>query len=191
MASEKNRKISDENRTSQERWEDSYLVIQSQARASGKCQIQCLICLQTIAVPKEYNIKRHYNSQHKDFDKFEGKLRHDKLCQLKSSLSQQRHVFNKLHKSSEDVAKASYVVSQMIAKTSHPFTEGQFVKDCLVNVAQILCPEKVKIFSEISFSANTVARQITEMSTSVEKHLISLSQNFDAYSLALDESTGM
>lgn len=190
MVSEKKRKIADENRTFQERWEDSYFVIQSQAGSSGKCQIQCLICLQTIAVPKEYNIKRHYNSQHKNFDKFEGKLRHDKLCQLKS-LSQQRHIFNKVHKSSEDVVIASYVVSQMIAKTSHPFTEGQFVKDCLVDVAQILCPEKVKIFSEISLSANTVARRITEMSASVEKQLISLSQNFDAYSLALDESTGV
>uniref|UniRef100_A0A0L8FU42 DUF4371 domain-containing protein n=1 Tax=Octopus bimaculoides TaxID=37653 RepID=A0A0L8FU42_OCTBM len=95
MASEKkNRKISDENRTFQECWEDSYFVIQSQARSK-------------IAVPKGYNIKRHYNSQHQDFDKFE------------------------------------------------------------------------------------VARRITEMSTSVEKQLISLSQNFDVYFLALDESTGM
>ncbi|CAI9716939.1 Hypothetical predicted protein [Octopus vulgaris] len=36
-----------------------------------------------------------------------------------------------------------------------------------------------------------VARRITEMLPSVEKQLISLSQNFDAYSLALDGSTGM
>ncbi|XP_029640443.1 general transcription factor II-I repeat domain-containing protein 2-like [Octopus sinensis] len=119
MASEKTRKVPDENRTFHERWEDSYFVIQSQANASGKCQIQI------ISVLKEYNIKWNYNSQHKHFDKFEGKLRFDKLCQLKSFLSQQKHAFNKGHRSSEDVKKNGNIVSQMIAKTSHPFTEGQ------------------------------------------------------------------
>lgn len=60
-----------------------------------------------------------------------------------------------------------------------------------MNVVQILCPEKVTIFSKIILSVNTVARRITGMSTSIEKQLIWLSQNFDVYSLILDECTGM
>ena len=50
----------------------------------------CLICQNTIAVMKEYNIKRHYCTTHPaKFDGFEGQLWFDKIEQFKKSLSMQ------------------------------------------------------------------------------------------------------
>lgn len=47
------------------------------------------------------------------------------------------------HKAKKDAAvEASYVVSELIAKAGKPFTEGPFLKDCMMKVADILCPEK-------------------------------------------------
>lgn len=41
-----------------------------------------------------------------------------------------------------------------------PFTEVQFLKDSMMSVADILCPEKKRLFNSIGLSANTVAERI-------------------------------
>ncbi|KAJ8866900.1 hypothetical protein PR048_032762 [Dryococelus australis] len=51
------RKIGTENRVYQERWENNYLV------ANNKGKLQCLVCMQIVSVPKEYNVKRHYSTR--------------------------------------------------------------------------------------------------------------------------------
>jgi len=50
--------------------------------------------------------------------------------------------FTHINKSSEDSVKASFVISDMIARSSIPFVEGQFVKDCMVKACKIICHEK-------------------------------------------------
>ena len=74
----KKRKIEDERRSFQEKWGIQYFFIQS------KNQVLCLICRNSLAVCKEYNIKRHYDTNHKEnYDKYTGKLREDKFSELK------------------------------------------------------------------------------------------------------------
>ncbi|KAL0148361.1 hypothetical protein M9458_056341 [Cirrhinus mrigala] len=79
--------------------------------------------------------------------------------------------------------------SEMIAKAGKPFTEGQFMKDCMLKVADILCPEKKNMFNNLSLSANTVAERITELSSDIYDQLRGKAGVFTAYSVALDEST--
>ena len=55
----KKRKCSEEHRKFQEKWEELYFVCNSNEK------VQCLICCTIIAVNKEYNIRRHYESLHK------------------------------------------------------------------------------------------------------------------------------
>jgi hypothetical protein len=63
----KRRKIENENRTYQERWECEYLITNN----NGK--LQCLVCVQVLSVPKEFNLKRHYSSPHGEkFNKYDG-----------------------------------------------------------------------------------------------------------------------
>ncbi|KAI3377191.1 hypothetical protein L3Q82_009102 [Scortum barcoo] len=85
--------------------------------------------------------------------------------------------------------EASYMVSEMIAKAGKPFTEGEFVKKCILQAASIVCPEKKGQFSNISLSANTVAERISDLSSNIYHQLCEKAKCFDAYSVALDEST--
>ena len=77
----------------------------------------------------------------------------------------------------------------MIAKSSRPFAEGLFIKECLLRASDILCPNQKKLFEGISLSPNTVATRVTELAADVEKQLLATAKNFEAFSIALDEST--
>uniref|UniRef100_A0A803K7I5 DUF4371 domain-containing protein n=1 Tax=Xenopus tropicalis TaxID=8364 RepID=A0A803K7I5_XENTR len=59
----------------------------------------------------------------------------------------------------------------------------------MLQVASIICPEKKGQFSKISLSANTVAERISDMSSDIYHQLCEKAKCFDAYSVALDEST--
>ena len=60
----KKRKLADEKRVFQVKWEDLYFVTE----VSDK--IQCLVCQQTKAFPTEYNVRRHYETMHRE--KYDG-----------------------------------------------------------------------------------------------------------------------
>ena len=182
----KKRKVEKENRNFQEKWQNKYFVIEARDK------VQCLICLETVAVRKEYNIKRHYETKHKkQYDVFSGKMREEKITQLKSALSKQQNVFSKLNETSKNAVRASFALSEKIAQSSRPFTEGTFIKECLLTASDILCPEKKKLFESISLSANTVASRITELASNSYQKLTAAAKNFETFSFALDESTGV
>ena len=58
---------------------------------------------------------------------------------------------------------ASYVLSELIAKHPKPFTEGGFIKECLIKAAEIVCPENVKSFQTTSLSQNTVVEGVADL----------------------------
>ena len=66
LSKPKKRKLEEENRIFQDRWRILYFVSPLKEKA------QCLICLQCISVLKEYNIKRHYETSHKDYAVYTG-----------------------------------------------------------------------------------------------------------------------
>ena len=70
-----------------------------------------------------------------------------------------------------------------------PFTEGLFVKECLVKASDILCPGKTKLFEGISFSPNTVASRVADLAANMEEQLVATIKDFESFSIALDEST--
>lgn len=86
--------------------------------------------------------------------------------------------------------QVTYVVSELIAKAGKPFTEGQFMKNCMLKVADILCPEKKSLFSfSLSLLENTVAQRINRLSSDIYDQLRGTARVFTACSAALDEST--
>jgi hypothetical protein len=144
------RKLEDECRVFQEKWENIYFF------SVVRDKIVSLICNKGVSVPKEYNLCHHYETLHKDkFGVFEGKLREDKLKNLKSDLQQQQNIFTIATKSNEAAVHASFVISQIIAKKSKPFRDGEYVKECIMKAAEILCLQKQQLFKTISLSANT------------------------------------
>jgi hypothetical protein len=185
MSVSKKHKISDESRVFEEKWSNSHFFIQVKEKAI------CLICQESIAVMKEYNLKRHYNTKHAAKYMIQGQLRIDKLALLMKNIQGQSSSINKCHKDSEASVKASYIIAQKIAAKSKPFTDGEFIKECMEAVSEILCPAQKQLFSKLSLSGVTVARRIEELGTNIESTLKERISKFIFYSLALDESTDL
>ena len=178
------RKVGDEHRQFQEKWEIQYFFVEHMSTPT------CLICTEKVAVHKEYNLKRHYSTRHaEEYAKYQGDERANRVANLKTCLLRQQNVFKKATKENNAAVEVSYVVSEMIAKAGKPFTEGEFIKKCILQAASIVCPEKEGQFSNISLSANTVAERISDLSSDIYDQLREKAKFFNAYSVALDESS--
>ena len=73
-----------------------------------------------------------------------------------------------------------------------PFTDGEFIKECMINVAAQLFPDKPDIqraFKDISLSARTIARRADMLSSNIKDQLDEDIRKSEFVSLALDEST--
>lgn len=67
--------------------------------------------------------------------------------------------------------KCSYIISEKIVRASKPFTDGEFIKDCLLSAAEIMCPEQKEAFADISLTRNTVAQRVKDMAENLQDKL--------------------
>ncbi|CAK1596193.1 unnamed protein product [Parnassius mnemosyne] len=156
----KKRKVKDENLQFQEIWTAKYFFVWSHNK------VVCLICKNSVAIAKEYNVKKHYEMQHPTFTKFTGELRKQKMLSLKRELIGQQAMFTKPIQDSETATEVSYEISRINAKRSRPFNDGDFVKECIEIAAKKMCPDAAKKFEKIQLNRMTIQRRI--MSLSVE-----------------------
>lgn len=183
-SSSKYRKVDQERRIFQEKWTEEYFFVMFREKPI------CLICNEAVAVLKEYNLRRHYLTKHLEkYGKVTGQLRSDNIEKLKRNLAGQQNIFLKRNADAESIVRAGYAVSKKLAEHSKPFSEGEFVKECLLEVANILCPENSKKFEQISLSRRTVTRRIDLMAENIKATLSNTVGNCVSFSIALDEST--
>ena len=84
--------------------------------------------------------------------------------------------------------KASYRIAKEIAVASKPFSDGEFVKNCMLKAAEVVCPEKRQAFANISLTRNTIADRISDLSANVDNQLKEKVASFVAFSIAINES---
>ena len=166
MATNKKRKVDTESQIFQEKWTIDYFFTQINEKPV------CLLCSESVSVMKEYNVRRHYVTKHSaKYDSFQGERRKEKVQNMIKNLKQQQSIFTKKSDNADNLLRASYIVSEKIAKHSKNYSDGEFVKDCLIVVAECLCPEKRKDFDNISLSRRTITRHIEELATNIESIL--------------------
>ena len=69
-------------------WEEKYLFVENKGKP------QCLVCLQVVSVPKEYNLQRHNETRHKNqFEKYERAAREAVVKDLKSKYGQAKKLY--------------------------------------------------------------------------------------------------
>jgi len=141
-------------------------------------------------VLKEYNLRRHYEALHAEkYKNLQGHRRIEKVNELLARLKKQQSVFTRSQEISDAAVKASYLIAKEIALASKPFSEGEFVKTCLLKAAETVCPEKRQAFANISLTRNTVADRISGLSEDLDSQLKRKVRSFIAFSVAIDEST--
>ena len=177
------RKLEDENRQFQKEWEDLYFFIQIKDKAI------CLICRKCISSIKSYNLKRHYEQKHDKINELSVGERKARLQLLKAGLNAQQNVFQRPTGEATAVVNASMRISHTIAQKMKPFTDGEYIKECLLAAAEEIAPKKVKDFSQISLSRHTVSRRIHVISNEICETLETTLKTFIYFSLAFDETT--
>lgn len=165
-------------------WEEEYFF------TDINCKAVCLICNKPVAVQKEYNIRRHYNTKHAAaFSKYQGEARKKKSSELLAKLHSQQTALARPSIVQDSATRASFEISALIAKTGRSFSTGDFVKECLATAASLMCPSQKRAFSQISLSRNTVTRRIEDMSRDIKEQFKTKTTGFSAFSLACNEST--
>ena len=153
------KKVEEEMQKFNKKWTSKYFFIEN-----ADSRPLCLICNQNVNVNKEYNIKRHYDSKHADgvYGKLKGRDIELKVKQLNEQLKSQRFMFQKMHIDYEKTVRCSFLIARRIAQIMKPYSKSDFVKKCLTDVAEEMCPKMVQEFEKISLSRWTIARRIDE-----------------------------
>ena len=87
-----------------------------------------------------------YEMKHQDKYKHLDMKQKLQNVELKRRLVSQQTVFIKAKSLSEAAVKARFILVAEIAKAARPFTEGEFVKNCMIKVCDIVCPDKRQAF---------------------------------------------
>ena len=142
---------------------------------------------------KKYNIKRHHCTKHSaSYDSIVGQSRVDKMRQLKkSSLGKQQEIFHGYKKDNELVTKLSFKIAEAIAEKGKPYSDGEFIKNCLEIFIKNVSPEKKNLVEQVSLSRFAVARRVDDLSENIEVSLKDRISKCSAFSIVLDESTDL
>ena len=89
----------------------------------------------------------------------------------------------KVNKSFFFRVQASYEVAQLIARHGRPFSEGEFIKQCLTRVAGITCLHKMQDLNNVSMSRYTVVWCIEDLSANIKLQVSDKACAFDFYSI--------
>uniref|UniRef100_A0A669BDA4 SPIN-DOC-like zinc-finger domain-containing protein n=1 Tax=Oreochromis niloticus TaxID=8128 RepID=A0A669BDA4_ORENI len=179
----KKRKIDNECRVFKRTWTAKYLFTEIKGKAV------CLVCGTQVAVLKDYNLNRHYTTKHEDkYKNLSEKERARVSDALLAKLQTQQGLFTKLHTTREAAVRTSYVISHKIARKSKAFSDGEFIKECLLDSVTLICPEKKDAFENVSLSRRTVTRRVEDIAENLELQLKNRAADFEFFSLALDES---
>ena len=179
------RKVDLDRRAFNPEWTDEFFFVQRSNKAV------CLLCHDTNNTFKRSNLKGHFDAKHAHtYKNYSADQRKTEAARLQSQLDQQSSLFKKqASKASEDAersTRASYAAFLLIAKKMHPFTDADFVKDCILAAVDVICPEQHDTFMAIPLSASTATRRVE--ASDVRSSMLMKFKSLDIFSIALDES---
>ena len=118
-----------------------------------------------IAVLKKFNLKRHHKTKHKKFGCYlseeEQKPKAEKCVK---KLKKQQTLCRKQPALQSSATETSLKVAYNLAKRNKSFLDGEFIKQCMVECASVMCPDVKSKIESISLSRRTVMRRIGSIS---------------------------
>ena len=108
-----------------------------------------------------------------------------------NKLKKQQSVFTKQSIIQDAATEASFIDSYKLAKRNKPLSDGEFIKECMSDLAIIMCTEHKTKSNSIALSRRTVVRRVQKISDDFMSQLKDTSKQVLWYSLALDESNDL
>lgn len=84
---------------------------------------------------------------------------------------------------------ASYKIADLLAKKAKPFSDGAFLKECMLIAAGEVCPDAMTHLEGISLSASVITERTVDIAADIESQLRRACSKFVYFSIAMDEST--
>lgn len=150
----------------------------------------CIICKSTVAVCKKYNIERHHSTVHQNYMPYlnpEERIKHAE--ELKQQLMSKQRTDEEMTNLHIAATASSFFVAYNIARDGKPYSDGEFVKKCMVGVCDFLCPEETNKFESVSISRPTVTRRIEQIEVNISEQLAAKINSMSLFSVAMDESS--
>ncbi|GFV80195.1 uncharacterized protein TNCV_1477571 [Trichonephila clavipes] len=144
-------------------WEEKFLFIEY----NGNCV--CLLCNKSVALLKESNIERHFQSLHGKLNSeypLKSELRKRKMLSLKSSITKQYIIFTKPEQQSKAATVASIKVAHLLSKKKKPFIDAEIMKEAMLVAADSLFDdfknktEILRAINMLQLSARIATRRI-------------------------------
>ena len=125
----------------------------------NKHKIICPVCREMVAVPKKYDLRQHLETQLPTILKLDRNEKSLKAAGLMKSLGKEQQFFKVFDNESAKAANVNFQISRKIAASGRYFTDVGFVKKCTLVAVSELCPEKMRMFQNISPSRMTIQRR--------------------------------
>ena len=107
-------------------------------------------------------MSRHYETKHAKIYRHLTETEKVRISKdMLAKLREQQGYFTKLHAARD--TKTSFMIPHEIAKNYQPFSEGEFVKECLVDSATLIRPEKKEAFEKVPLSGRTVTGRVEDI----------------------------
>ncbi|XP_067203780.1 general transcription factor II-I repeat domain-containing protein 2B-like [Linepithema humile] len=151
----------------------------------------CLLCGYQPDIVKKFVVYRHYKNKHSnEYSKYVDEEKSNLIEGLKLIYQEGRSSNIDNATPSAQALAASYAISNLIAKNSKSFCEGNFIKECLIaavkSFGNFLTLEEA---TSIPLTDKTIKSRIDNIASSLEQKLKSLLESCSFFSLCLDEST--
>ena len=195
LSKPKKRKVDGENRQFNSEWTEKYLFTLPSAASSKP---MCLLCNEAISVIKEYNVKRHYHSNHGSFASTYpagSEERRKKLQVLQASFERSQMALGQFCTEQQRAMIASLRVAWTLTRQKRPFTDADTVKDCMLAVIdEVVIDQKVKesvtsAIKKVPLSDTSILRRVELLAKDVSGKLFENVRKAEYISIAVDEST--
>lgn len=173
-------------------WTVDYFFVKHKRRA------YCLLCNRNpLSQFKSYALNKHFQRFHSaSHSHLNAKQREQLSPQLeyefKGAFYSNPIETESGEESSEDndysLLKLSYILAYRIAKSSKSFSDGEFIKDRLLDVVDLVRPELKKCIDKLTLSRRTIVKRILEIDKHLHDQLRAQINGADYYSISLDES---
>jgi len=165
MSVKRKRRVPEDKRVFNSKWKIDYFMIETAAHS-----MMCLICSQVVNTVKGDNEKQHFRRQNSDaFAKLKGKSR--KICveNSKKSVRQQTSCLSTFIKSTNNRYEASYRVAYHLVVAWKPYSDGQLVKRCLIDVVKCIHPGTETDYSSVALSQTKISKEASSFSLAADE----------------------
>ena len=146
------------------------------------------MCRETVAVPKEYNLRRHEETQHPTITKLDRNEKSLKAASLMKNLGKEQQFFKVFDNESTKATNVSFQISRETSASGKCFIDGEFMKKCMPLAVSELCQEKMRMLQNISLPRMTVQRRVADIAANLTDQLRQKVKKFCFHSLAVDKS---